>query len=181
MEQGGEKENNHARTACLSSAHQRKFLLGFVQCLVHKQGKAHSAHPQASRSVFGNSSWPWGHQGAQSTCPTHLPPPGCSHDLTLTPHLGKAVPMSHKNTPRKSHQALEHLKHSEPAQPGLFRADRAAENRPHTGTRKDGHRDAGRPEQPLPLLSHTGTIQKHKQKYFTVKDFRPLFLECSAC
>lgn len=107
--------------------------------------------------------------------------PGCSHDLTLTPHLGKAVPMSHKNTPRKSHQDLEHLKHSEPAQPGLFRADRAAENRPHTGTRKDGHRDAGRPEQPLPLLSHTGTIQKHKQKYFTVKDFRPLFLERSAC
>lgn len=168
MEQGGEKENNHARTASLASPHQRKFLQGLVQCLVHKQGKAHSAHPQACRSAFANSSTgPGATKELQALAPLASFLSGCSHDLTLTPaHLGKAVPRSQKNTPRKRHPALEQLKGSEPAQPGVFRADK--------GTNKARN-------SPFPCSLTLGLSRNTTKKYFIVKDFKVQLLKCSAC
>lgn len=75
MEQGGEKEKNHARTACPSSPNQRKFLPGLVQGLVHKQGKASSAHPPGLQiCIWEQLHGCWGYEGAQTTCPARLLP-----------------------------------------------------------------------------------------------------------
>lgn len=118
--------------------------------------------------------WPWGYQG------THLPhsPPSC-HDFTLTPpHLGKAVPRSHKNTPRKRHPALEHQTGSEPAQPGGFRADRAAENRPDLGSTAGCCKARN---SPCPRSLTLGLPRNTTKKYSTVKDFKVQLLKLSAC
>lgn len=120
---------------------------------------------QACRREFGNSST--GAGATKEPKPLALLTsflPGCSHDLPLTPpHLGKAVPTSHKNTPGKSQPALHYLKPSDPAQPRVFRADRAAENTPDTGTSKGCWKARN---SLFPCSLALGPSRKHNQKIF---------------
>lgn len=170
MEQGGEKEK--PCKSCLPPLHTKgSSSRDLCSAWFTKKEKHTVPTPRAAGLPLGAAPQALG----LPRSPKHLPhsPPSCQAAAMTCPDtttLGKAVPMSHKNTARKS---------PSPGAPERLRAStaRAAQNRPDTGP----VRDAGRPEQPLLLLSHAGTIQKHNQKYFTVKDFKVQLLKSSAC
>lgn len=154
MEQGGEKKTTMQELPARPLQTKGSSFQDWCSAWFTNKEKPTVLTPQACTSAFGNSSTG---AGAMKE-PKPLAPlasflPRCSHDLTLTPpHLGKAVPMSHKNTPRESHPALDYLKASNPA------TARAAENRPDTGTSKGCWKARNSPS---PALSHWDQPETH--------------------
>lgn len=179
MEQGGEKENNHARTACPSSPHLK--VPSGTRAVPGSQTRTNPecTTPRPAELHLGTAPLALG----LPRNPNHSPcsPPSCQATAVTSPRhqhtWGKLCQWATKTHQGKATQPWTTWnplsQHSQGCseQTGLLR----------TGQTRGPVRDAGKPEEPLPCSLILGPSRNTTKKYFTVKDFKVQFLKCSAC